>query len=285
MPEAPIAVSTPTDGVAATRIKPVERVLGLLQALFPSVQTRQNGKSKSSPRQRTTLPRILVVEANPSYRAVISNVVEIAGGQFESVAELDTAKKQLADHKAYDMVIIGTSTEAPLTPEQVKRLRATAQAPLIVMAEAYDETRETLEVYQAGADQILPKPFVPDLLVGAIKSVMRQPGPVSLVPLATRIELGPIVFDAERRTVSGKGVGDSRFTKREWQLLAFFLASPNQFFKAPDAAVQAWGPGTSMDQFRGYVARIRKKLAPFARYCRLVTEKAKGYCLVVQHQS
>ena len=253
--------------------------MGLLQALLGQVQAKQNGKSKASP----AVPRILVVEANSSYRAVISNVVEIAGGQFESVAEIEGARKQLDGHERFDIVILGTSTESPVTPEQVGSLRATAQAPLIVMAEAYDETQETLEVYKAGADQVLPKPFVPDALVGAIKAAMRQPGPVSLVPMATRIELGPIVFDAQKRELSGKE-GVVRFTKREWQLLAFFLASPNQFFKAPDAAQLAWGPGTSIDQFRGYVGRIRKKLAPFARYCRLVTAKAKGYCLVVEAQ-
>lgn len=226
----------------------------------------------------------MVIEANPSYRAVISNVVEIAGGQFESVAEFDGARQQLAGQKGFDMVILGTSAESPTVPDQVGRLRATAQAPLIVMAEAYDETKGTLEVYQAGADQVLPKPFVPDALVGAIRAAMRQRGPQSLVPMATRIELGPLVFDAERREVSGRE-GQARFTKREWQLLAFFLASPNQFFKPQEVAAQAWGPGTSIDQFRGYVARIRKKLSPFARYSRLVTEKAKGYCLVVVHQS
>ena len=247
------------------------------------MKARQNGKSKPASRQRTAAPRILIVEPNSSYRAVISNVVEIAGGQFESVAELDSAGRQLSRQKGFDMVILGTSAESPVTPEQVGSLRVTAQAPLIVMAEAYDETKGTLEVYQAGADQVLPKPFVPDALVGAIKAALRHPGPLSLVPLATRIELGAVVFDADRREVTGPE-GDVRFTKREWQLLAFFLASPNQFFKAPDVALQAWGSGISIDQFRGYVARIRKKLAPFSRYCRLVTEKAKGYCLVVEHQ-
>ncbi len=248
-----------------------------------AVQARQNRKSNGSLRQRATLPRILVIEANSSYRAVISNVVEIAGGQFESVAELEGARSHLRGPKRFDMVILGTSAESPVTPKQVGSLRTTAHAPLIVMVEAYDETKETLEVFQAGADQVLPKPFVPDALVGAIKAAMRQPGPLSVVPLATRIELGPVVFDAGRRELSGKE-GNISFTKREWQLLAFFLTSPNQFFKGPDVAVQAWGPGTSVDQFRGYVARIRRKLAPFARYCRLVTEKAKGYCLVVENQ-
>ena len=41
-----------------------------------------------TPSRRVKLPRILVVEANAGYRSVISHVAELAGGQFESVAEI-----------------------------------------------------------------------------------------------------------------------------------------------------------------------------------------------------
>ena len=177
-------------------------------------------------------------------------------------------------------MIVGTSADSPITVEQVGKLRSATQSPLIVLAEAYDQTRETLEVYKAGADEVLPKPFVPDALIGAIKAEMRRPGPASLVPLATRIELGALVFDAEHREVAGKE-GSVQLTKREWQLLAFFLANPNQFFTAGEVKLQAWGPDSSDEQFRGYVARVRRKLSRFSKHCRVVTAKAKGYCLAV----
>src|SRR4029077_16742233 len=115
-----------------------------------SVPAKTNGKSKVTSRHDTSLPRILVVEANPAYRAVISNVVEIAGGQFESIAEVESARSPRGRQKAFDLVIIGTSAEAPITPAQVVKLRAKVQTPLIVMAEAYDETKSALDGYQAG---------------------------------------------------------------------------------------------------------------------------------------
>jgi DNA-binding response OmpR family regulator len=149
------------------------------------------------------------------------------------------------------------------------------------LAESYDETKQTLEIYKAGADQVLPKPFVPDALIGAIKAEIRRPGPVSVVPLASRIEFGTLVFDAENRRVSGND-GSASLTKREWQLLSFFLTSPNQFFAAGEVVSQAWGPEASEEQLRSYVTRLRHKLSPFKPYCALVTEKGKGYCLVVE---
>lgn len=239
-------------------------------------------KSKASrSRQRANLPRILVVDANPAYRSVISHLVEMAGGQFESVAELGQAKRHLDGAARYDMVIVGTSADSSISPEDVAKLQSAAQIPLIILAESFDETKQTLEVYKAGADQVLPKPFVPDALIGAIKAEIRRPGPPSVVPLATRIELGRLVFDAEKRRVTGEE-GTASLTKREWQLLSFFLASPNQFFAALEVVTQAWGPDASVEQLRSYVTRLRQKLLPFKPYCALVTEKGKGYCLVVE---
>jgi DNA-binding response OmpR family regulator len=238
-------------------------------------------KGNSRARQRGSLPRILVVDANPGYRSVISHLVEMAGGQFESVAELGQARRQLDGAQKYDMIIVGTSADSSVTPGEVSKLRSVAQTPLIILAESFDETKQTLEIYKAGADQILPKPFVPDALIGAIKAEIRRPGPVSVVPLASRIELGTLVFDAENRRVSGND-GSASLTKREWQLLSFFLTSPNQFFPAGEVVLQAWGPEASEEQLRSYVTRLRHKLSPFKPYCALVTEKGKGYCLVFE---
>jgi DNA-binding response OmpR family regulator len=240
-------------------------------------------RSKVNPRSqlRASQPRILVVDSNPGYRSVISHVVEMAGGQFESVAEIGQAMRQLDGTQTFDMVIVGTSADSPVTPAAIGKLRSVAETPVIVLIESYDETKETLRIYKAGADEVLPKPFVPDALIGAIKAEMRRPGPISVVPLATRIELGRLVFDARKRRVTGTEGSSVSLTKREWQLLSFFLASPNQFFAAKEVASQAWGPEASVEQFRSYVTRLRSKLSPFRPYCALVTETGKGYCLVV----
>lgn len=240
-----------------------------------------NGQPKSRARLRAGLPRVLVVDANPGYRSVISNLVELAGAQWESVAELHQARRQLGGTKRFDIIIIGVSADSPVLPEDVGKLRTEAQTSLIILAESYDNARETLEVYEAGADQVLPKPFVPDALIGAIKAELRRPGPASVVAVATRIEFGGIVFEAEQRRITSKEATVS-LTKREWQLLSFLLGSPNQFFGAEEIALQAWGPEASVEQFRSYVTRLRHKLSPFTSHCELLTEKGRGYCLVLQ---
>jgi len=234
-------------------------------------------KDEEGKSQQAGLPRILVIEGNAGYRSVISHVVEIAGGRWDSVSEIEQGRK-LLDGTKFDLVIIGVDGESRLDPDVLKGIRALARAPLIILDESYNGA---LETFEAGAEQILPKPFVPDALIGAIKVELRGPSPSSLVPLATRIELGGLVFDAERRVVQ-RGETEVAFTKREWEILAFFLASPNQYFRAEEILAQTWGTDASAEQLRTYLTRMRQKLSPFEAWSNLVTEKGRGYCLVLE---
>jgi DNA-binding response OmpR family regulator len=240
-----------------------------------------NSKSQYRSREPAKLPRILVVEANAGYRSVISHVVELAGGEFESVAELEAARHQLERPWKFELVILGMSTDSRVTPKQLAELRAAARAPFILLDESSDDAGDTLESFEAGASQVLPKPFVPDALIGAIRAELRGPDPGSVVSIATKIELGGLVFEAKPRTVKN-GEASVSLTKREWQLLSFFLANPNQFFAAEEVALPAWGPEASVEQFRTYVTRLRQKLSPFKGVCEVVNEKGKGYRLVLQ---
>jgi len=241
----------------------------------------ERSQTKSRSRQRDKLPRVLVVDANAGYRSVISHVVELAGGQFESVAEFDAARRQIERPRKFDLVILGMSADSRVSPKQLGELRAAAGSPFILLDESSDEAGETLETYEAGASQVMPKPFVPDALIGAIKAELRGPDLGSVVAIATKIELEGLVFDAKQRTVKSADATVS-LTKREWQLLSFFLTNPNQFFSAEEVVLPAWGPDASIEQFRTYVTRLRQKLLPFKGVCEVVNEKGRGYRLQLQ---
>jgi DNA-binding response OmpR family regulator len=70
-----------------------------------------------------------------------------------------------------------------------------------LLDESSDEAGTTLETYEAGASQALPKPFAPDALIAATKSKLRGPEIASVVSIATRIKMGGLVFDAMQRTI------------------------------------------------------------------------------------
>ena len=132
--------------------------------------------------------------------------------------------------------------------------------------------------YEAGADQILAKPFVPGALIGAIKAALRGPSPNSVVPVATEIKVQGVRFDAATRTVHHANVTAS-LSRREWQLLAFFLANTNRYYEARDVIDQVWDREISTEQFRSYLTRIRGKLEPLRLPFQIVTRPGVGYAL------
>jgi len=216
-----------------------------------------------------------VIEFDPDYRAVITTCVELADARAEVVPTLAQGVRRLEQHPA-DAVVWGVPTGEKRKADGVTQLHAAGGLPLVILDESYEEARAAFE---AGADQVLPKPFVPGALVGAVVAALRNSGPRSVVSLATRIEVGSVAFDSGQRSVRS-GSKSVQLTKREWELVSFLLANPNQFFASEEISRRAWGDGgKAPEQVRSYVGRLRRKLAGLDWAGELVSQQGKGYCL------
>ena len=221
--------------------------------------------------------RALVIEANPEYRAVIGCCADLAGIQVEAVATVSVALRRL-DESEYDLVVWGVPPGDPRREPVVAQLHEETTAPLVLLDEAHEESRAA---YEAGADQILPKPFVPGQLVGAIRAALRGPGPTSVVPLATRIEIAGTVIDSETRTIT-RGDRSATFSRRDWELLTFLLGNPGQWFAAEELVRLAWRTSRgSAEQLRSYVMRLRRKLETLDPPFAITSQQGRGYRLDV----
>ena len=74
---------------------------------------------------------------------------------------LRDSRRVLERSRRFDMVILGMSAESRVSPKQLSELRTAAGSPFILLDESSGEAAGTLEQYEAGASQVLPKPFVP----------------------------------------------------------------------------------------------------------------------------
>jgi DNA-binding response OmpR family regulator len=226
---------------------------------------------------RLAQPRVLVIESDPDYRLVISACVESAGVQVEAVARVSEGVRRLESGN-FELVIWGVPSQDPRRAHIVAELHEESELPVILIDESYDEAREAFE---AGAEQVLPKPFVPGALVGAVKAALRGPGPESLIPLASRIVVGGVTFDTDTRTIA-RGKHSISLARREWELVSFLLAHPNQWFAAEELIRQAWGSSqNSAEQLRTYVARLRRKFQPLELPFELGSKQGRGYCLII----
>jgi two-component system response regulator ResD len=218
----------------------------------------------------------LIVEADDAYRAVIETCARLAGCRSETVTDLELALPKL-ESGSFDALIWGIGPEEDRWLETVSQFRARTDTRVLLLADAFEAV---LTAYEAAADQVLPKPFIPGALVGALKAALRR-SPSLMMHLASRVEIRGITFDGEERTLLFNGERVS-FTVQEWDLLAIFLSNPNRFLGAGEIIRLGWRAGDhEAEQLRTYVRRLRLKLEPLNIECRLVSQHNRGYCLLV----
>ncbi|WP_330328311.1 response regulator transcription factor [Streptomyces sp. NBC_00536] len=150
--------------------------------------------------------------------------------------------------------------------ELLRRLRTVCDVPLIVVT-ARCEERDVLQGLRAGADDYVVKPFRMAELMARIDTVRRRSGRRSgrLDADAGRgggraVRTGDVEVDPAGRTVTVSGV-EVRLTRREFDVLAFLAARPDEVHAREEILDRIWGDaflGTSRS-LDVHVAGIRAK--------------------------
>ena len=149
--------------------------------------------------------------------------------------------------------------------EVCKRIRQNAELAEtpVVMLTAKGEESDIVLGLELGADDYLTKPFSPKELLARIRSVLRRNRRAKdrTGKPATRIELGPVVLDAERHEVllGGESV---YFTRAEFRLIWTLATHPGRVFGRAEL-VERITAGESYILDRNvdvHVSSIRKKL-------------------------
>jgi two-component system response regulator MtrA len=220
----------------------------------------------------------LLIEADEAYRAVIAASMRLAGCRVEQVTSPDGAFPTL-DHRNFDIVVWGVSScDASRRSEVISEVRLRTEAPLVLVDGSTDMAQLGLET---GADQWVPKPFVPGALVGSVRAALRKSA-ASIMQVATRVEVRGMVLDGRTRTLSF-GADVVTFTRQEWELLSILVSHPNRYLGAREILRLGWRAGDhGSEQLRTYVRRLRLKLEPVDVPCRLLSQHGHGYCLTFE---
>ncbi|MGW7177259.1 response regulator transcription factor [Streptomyces xanthophaeus] len=125
--------------------------------------------------------------------------------------------------------------------ELLRRLRTVCDAPLIVVT-ARCEERDIVQGLRAGADDYVVKPFRMAELMARIDTVRRRtgprPGPAEDVDRT--VCAGDVEVDPARRTVTVAG-SEVRLTRREFDVLAFLAARPDEVHARAEILDRIWG--------------------------------------------
>ena len=219
----------------------------------------------------------LLIEADDAYRASISACIELAGCNVETVVVPSQAMEELG-RRRFDLVIWGADAhDADRRVQLLAELRLLTESPLVLIAEGFETARSDLE---SGADQRLPKPFIPGALVGAIHAALRK-STSAFLPPSSHVETHGMVLDGDQRSLTFAN-RHADFTRREWELLLILFGHANRYLGAHDILSLGWQTGEhGPEQVRIYVRRLRRKLEPMDLPCRLVSRHGQGYSLTL----
>ncbi|RYY71832.1 MAG: response regulator transcription factor [Chitinophagaceae bacterium] len=142
----------------------------------------------------------------------------------------------------------------------LKELKLENKLDSILIISAKNSLEDKVEGLNAGADDYLTKPFhLPELAARVTAIIRRKSFDGNNI-----IEFGDLKIDLVARVVSVNGQ-EPDLTKKEFQLLLYFVSNKNKVISKNAIAVHLWGDemdmGNHFDFIYTHIKNLRRKLA------------------------
>ncbi|HEU0179792.1 MAG TPA: response regulator transcription factor [Blastocatellia bacterium] len=229
-----------------------------------------------NPSQRTLAQRILVVDDEVQIARVLRRSLAARGYEVQVAGEGEEAL-EIFNAWTPDLVITDLSMPNMGGLELCRRIRATSQAPIIVLS-VKGEERAKVEALDAGADDYVTKPFGIDELLARVRATLRRV-PATADQQVKVLQVGDFRADLESHSVKVRGA-EVHLTPKEYELLVHFIRHPNKVLTHRALLGAVWG-GDYVEQteyLRVFIGQLRKKIEPDPTKPRyILTEPWVGY--------
>jgi DNA-binding response OmpR family regulator len=145
------------------------------------------------------------------------------------------------------------------------RAHAAHKALPVLLVTARSEEIDRVLGLELGADDYISKPFSARELAARLRAILRRSAPTEVPDRVAKLSFGPITVDPDMHTarVDGQLV---ELTRREFELLAYFLSNPRRVLTREKILQQVWGleylgESRTID---AHVRRVRAKLGEVA---------------------
>jgi two-component system alkaline phosphatase synthesis response regulator PhoP len=206
--------------------------------------------------------QVLVVEDEQDISELIRFNLEQEGFTVSTVTDgeraLEEAKRTRPALMLLDLMLPGMPGI-----EVCKRLRTdatTARLPIIIVTAKATETDRVLGL-EMGADDYLVKPFSTRELVARVRAVLRRAYEAETERAPQVYQKGRLKLDLDNYEVlvDGKPV---ELSLREFELLRFFVRSPNRVYDRLQLLDLVWGQDTHVEPrtVDVHIRRLRKRI-------------------------
>ncbi len=200
--------------------------------------------------------RIVVAEEDPTLLRVLADRLTSEGFDVRAV---DTPARlgECADDLDADLVVSSVTEQGP----RLQMVRQRSDVLFVAILPRGTAVMDALDVMDAGADDVLVKPFSPREVVTRMRALLRRRSAVDDGP--ARLVFDDLVIDVPAREVTIRGE-HVELPAREFDLLVFLASSPRQVFSRSQIMSHVWsvddglGTATVTEHVRRLRARIEK---------------------------
>ena len=218
------------------------------------------------------MPHLLLLEEDSELRLGLEQHLQHEGFTLTSMDRIKTAlrfvQQSSSGHLArIDAALLGLSLPDGDGFDVLRGIRqdATYRALPVILVTRSSEDIDRVLGLEVGADDYLAKPFSLREIAARVKALLRRSTFMETRTGGQRLQYGNIVVDLDRHEASAGG-GLLDLTRREFELLAFFLKKPRRVLSREMILQQVWGleylgESRTID---AHVRRLRAKLGDAA---------------------
>ena len=217
---------------------------------------------------------ILVVDDEKDIRNIITYNLEKEGMRFIEASNGDEALILLKKNPS--LVILDVMMPGKDGYEICKHIRNKGSIVPIIFLTAMDREFDEVKGLESGGDDYIRKPFSPALLIARIKSILRRIESINMK--GNLIEFDGLSINTETYIAQVDG-NEITLPRKEFELLAFFMNSPNTIFKRETLLSSIWEDDVYVVDrtIDVHINRIRSKLGKYKYW--IETVKGVGYRL------
>jgi len=200
--------------------------------------------------------KILLVEDD---EILVENLTATLGSQNHLVESVTDGIEGLeyAQATPYDLIVLDVNLPGLDGVSLCRQLRQTHYKGFILLLTAEGDSHRKIIGLDAGADDYVVKPCLPEELSARIRALLRRPRDLS----STVLHWGRLHLDPSSCTVLYEGA-ELSLSPKEYSLLELFLRNPQRIFSSAALLERLWGfdetPGE--ETVRTHIKRLRQKL-------------------------
>lgn len=217
--------------------------------------------------------KILVVEDEKEIADGISKILEKNGYQvdcvYDGLSGLDAIYSNI-----YDLILLDIMLPEINGFDIIKEVRAEGVSTPIIVLTAKSQTDDKIFGLNTGADDYITKPFDGGELLARIAARVRNHAEIK----DGRISVFDITLDSSTYKLE-KANKAVKLSKKEYQLLEYFMLNKNQILSRDMIINKVWGYDdmTDYNNIEVYISFLRKKLKFVNAEASIVTKKGIGY--------